>query len=282
MVRKGDRLPTTDQLLDWYTRRNYNRSMRIRKEKRATPSDVRGVEGLPVISYHLPLVVTTLSALVIFLATGFLAILSISIIVQFVTRSTSAVGNDPVFIGCICAPLAVTFLGATVYFLGAIIKGVRDLFKPVHYTRGTVSERTPGAGRRSGTWLYVNARYAGPDLAMASHVTEEQRAASPDRSQIVQPRFTPDPTLSGKRGARGRTGSYLPADRLTADLKALEAPEPGSLPPPILFRVDAAAHAALKPDDEVLIAHSPYLEHVYYVSRLKEGEWESFPNKVLI
>ena len=256
--------------------------MRIRKDNRQTPADVRGVEGLPAINYHLPLIVTTLSALVIFLATGVLAILTISIVVNFVTGSASAVGNDPVFIGCICAPLGVTFLGATVYFLGAIIKGVRDLFKPVHYTRGTVSDRTPAGGRRSGNWLYVNARYAGPDLETASHVTEEQRAASPDRSQIVQPRFTPDPAASGKRGARGRQGSYLPADRLSADLKALEAPEPGSPPPPILFRVDAAAHAAVKPDEEVLIAHSPYLEHVYYVSRLKEGEWESFPNKVLI
>ncbi|MEO6458762.1 MAG: hypothetical protein ABIO92_10915 [Chloroflexia bacterium] len=253
--------------------------MRIRKDKRNTPVDVRGVSGLPSISYRLPLVVTTLSALVIFLLTGFLGVLTISIIFQFVTRSNSMVGNDPVFIGCICAPLGATFLGATVYFLGAIIKGMRDLFKPVHYTRGTVSDRTPTAGRRSGTWLYVNARYAGPDLATASHVTEDQRAASPDRSQIVQPRFAP--VSSGKRGARGRQGVYLPADRLNEDLKALEPPEAGSLPP-ILFRVDTVAHSAMKPDDEVLIAHSPFLEHVYYVSRLKEGEWESFPNKVLI
>jgi len=256
--------------------------MRIRRDKKHTPVDVRGVDGLPAISYRLPLVVTTLSALVIFLATGFLALISISIIVQFVTRSSSAAGSDPVFIGCICAPLGATFLGATVYFLGAIIKGVRDLFRPVHYTRGTVADRPPVSGRRSGTWLHVNARYAGPDLATASHVTEEQRAASPDRSQIVQTRFAPDPVLSGKRGARGKQGSYLPADRLTADLKALEAPEPVSPSLPILFRVDAAAYAAMKPDAEVLIAHSPFLKHIYYVSRLKEGEWESFPNKALI
>ncbi len=254
----------------------------MRKETKFTPVDSRGVDGLPSVSYRLPLVVTTLAALLIFLLTGFLAIITIGIVVNYVTRSSTEVGGDPVFVGCVCAPLGVTFLGGAFYFLGAILQGLRDLRQPVHYTRGTIADREHIGGRRGGNWLYVNARYAGPDLAVASEVTEEQRAASPDRSQIVQPRFAPASTSSTAQVAKEKQGSYLPAHRLTADLKALEPLEPGAAKPALLFRIDPAAHSAIKPDDEVLVAHSPHLQHVYYVSHLRGGEWESFPNKALI
>lgn len=256
--------------------------MGTRRERTVDAVPARGVQGLPPIRYRLPIVVTTLAAMLIALVTGLFALITLGIVVNSVTRTAAEGASDPVFVGCVCAPLGLTLLGGTIFFLGAIIQGLRDLFQPVHYTRGTVAEREHIGVRRGANWLYVDARYAGPDLAVASEVTDEQRAASPDRSQIVQPRFTPEITHTPTERAKERQGSYLPAHRLTEDLKALESREPGSTKPPLIFRIDPSAHAAIKPDDEVLVAHSPYLQHVYYVSHLRGGEWESFPNKALI
>ena len=255
--------------------------MRIRSEKGIAPVAGRGVVGLPQINYRLPLIVTTLAAVLIFLLAGLLAIMTTGMVSNYVTRPASEVGGDPVFIGCVCAPLGITFIGATLYFLSAVIKGVRDLLQPVHYTRGTVADREYIGGRKGANWLYVNARYAGPDLNIASEVTEEQRAASPDRTQIVQPRFA-STAASPAQVMKEKQGSYLPAHRLTSDLKALDLPGPASTEPAILFRIDPVAHSAIKTDDEVLVAHSRHLQHVYYVSHLRGGEWETFPNKVLI
>ena len=31
-----------------------------------------------------------------------------------------------------------------------------------------------------------------------------------------------------------------------------------------------------------MVAHSRYLEHIYYVAHLRDGQWESFRNRALI
>jgi hypothetical protein len=74
--------------------------------------------------------------------------------------------------------------------------------------------------------------------------------------------------------ASRKSSGYLSADRISADSETATSRR--------IFRVDPAAHAALQAGDEVLVAHSRFLEHIFYVARLNEGEWESYRNKALI
>ena len=40
--------------------------------------------------------------------------------------------------------------------------------------------------------------------------------------------------------------------------------------------------ADLSPGEHVLVAHSPHLQHIYFVARLRDGQWHVTRNKALI
>ncbi|HUP26857.1 MAG TPA: hypothetical protein VM409_00350 [Chloroflexia bacterium] len=250
------------------------------KTRAAPPGSLRshsGLVGFPKVGYRLPIVVTTLAAALIFLATGFLSLAVISrVLLQLGWSEQPPQSSDPVFTFCICAPLGLLFIAGAVYFLLAVVKGARDLGTPLHYTRGSVAQPRAAIGRKSNNmWLTVDARYAGPDLQSAAYLTDEDRAASADRSQILQPRFAGASTSASRE-----RGGYIPTHRLTSD--SAEPEDSAKSQVPVTFRIDAAVLKILEPGTEVIVAHSRYLEHVYYVSHLRSGEWESFPNKALI
>ncbi|MDQ3706128.1 MAG: hypothetical protein M3437_13035 [Chloroflexota bacterium] len=229
-------------------------------------------KGLPRVNY-VPPVLGTLSATVLLLfVLGLLTIITgFAAVTQFGKVTNNEAQGSVLTLG-VCGLGSLLCLGATVYFAWTVIKGVRDLFTPLYYTRGIVADKRIIGGRNTGTWLGVFPSYSGTDLAVAAQIASFQPTGSSayvDRSREAE-----------RRGetSRGKSGGYLSADRISAS-----AAEENATPTPRrIFRVDPASHAVLESGDEILVAHSRYLERIFYVARLTNGEWESYRNKALI
>jgi hypothetical protein len=254
------------------------------------------VVGLPRVNYLPSIVATLVASVVLFL---FAALLALAGLLNTITQLGRAVNNETgaSYLGAgWCGLLTILALLGVFYFTMATIKGVRDLSQKPYFTRGVVSKRRSPAGRKANNWLIINPSYVGPDLYIASITTDEQKAASIDRSEIFQPRFTGDAesTLAKRRAAEAAaqasptsTGTYLSPERISAPKDPVpfgpDETQDDSLPgPKAVFRIDFASRAGLAPDEEVLVAHSHYLQHVYYVARLRNGEWEAYTNRKLI
>jgi hypothetical protein len=251
--------------------------------------------GLPRFNYLAPVLATLLAAVFLFLV---LALLAIAGVLNTVTQFTRVINNEqggsPIWGGA-CGLITLALLAGAYYFLTAILKGVRDLAAKPLFTRGSVAPRAKVDSRKAANWLVLEPEYAGADLMTASAVTDEQRAASVDRSEIFQPRFSSpgsvrfDPRDAGLRDelkTAARTEGYLRPDRISAKepeqaLAEAEASE-GPTGPRVVFRIDFASAAGFAPGDEMLVAHSRFLQHVYYVARLRSGQWELYRNRSLI
>lgn len=224
------------------------------------------VDGLPPVNYHTPMLVTLAAATVLLLVFLLLTLITGA---TAITQVGLAGSNSPAASGFTlwgCGFVSLICLAATAFFVWSVVKGTRDLVTPIQYTRGTVADKRVIGGRKSGTWLGVVPSYSGPDLAVASEVTGGQLAGGSDRA-------------SGSRNQGGgsrKSSGYLSADRISD-----QAVNETHLLRRI-FRIDPNAHAALEPGDEVLVAHSRFLEHIFYVARLNNGEWQSYTNKALI
>ncbi|HKP51869.1 MAG TPA: hypothetical protein VJ183_04365 [Chloroflexia bacterium] len=238
------------------------------------------VEGLPAIKYHLPIVATIFATLIVVLILGILTLFAFGKVAFQLNQANGTNSDDAAVTVGFCGMLGVLGALCTLYFIVALVNGVRDLFAPVHYARGTVLDKRILGGRKTGNWMGVGVRYAGPDFATAKEITDDQRAASPDRSKIVQPRFSQGPAAPSTPGAR-RSSSYLPTDRITEQVVTSNTP-PDPAAPRVVYRVDPASFEALDPGEEILIAYSRHLQHIFYVAHLKGGEWESYINKQLI
>ncbi len=237
-------------------------------------------EGLPVIRYHVPILVTIFATLMIIFVLGTLTLFAFAKVASQLSLANASNSSDITVSVGFCGLLGILGTVSTLYFITALFKGLRDLFAPVHYARGVMLDKRILGGRKTGNWMGVGVRYAGPDFETASEITDDQRAASPDRSKIVQPRFS-----QGSPGAvttrAKRTSSYLPTNRIADRAVTSDAPADPSVPR-VVYRVDPASFEALDPGEEILIAHSRYLQHIYYVAHLRGGEWESYRNKQLI
>ncbi|HEX8599485.1 MAG TPA: hypothetical protein VF952_13335 [Chloroflexia bacterium] len=229
-------------------------------------------KGLPQVNY-VPPVLGTLSATVLLLVVlGLLTLITgLAAVTQFGRVSSNDARGSLVTLG-VCGLGSLICLGATIYFAWTVIKGVRDLFTPLYYTRGVVADKRVIGGRNTGTWLGVSPSYSGPNLAVAAQAAGHETLGSSAYMARSREAARPgEPT-------RGKSGGYLSADRISAS-----AAEESTAPTPRrIFRVDPASHAVLESGDEVLVAHSRYLERIFYVARFTNGEWESYRNKALI
>jgi hypothetical protein len=222
------------------------------------------------------MVLTT--TILLFLLIAFLTLLSFANLARAFS-ATDATGNAALG-GFLCGVTGIVGVGLCLYTLWAAIKAVRDLTSPMHYTRGQIADKRSIAGRVAGQWIGVTPSYVGSSLEVASHVSDDQVAASADRSRILQTRTTPPP----RTPSQGR-GSYLSPGRISIQATPLitDADLTEERPPRrTVFRVDAGAYSQLKAEEEVLVAHSRFLEHIFYVAHLRDGDWESFKNNELI
>ena len=176
----------------------------------------------------------------------------------------------------LCGVVAIIGVIGSVYFFLALIKGGRDLFSPIQYTRGSLADKRVVGGRLVGNWIGISVAYVGPGLETASEVTDDQTAASVDRAQIVQTRNVP----AYLPRERKRSG-YLSPDRISSTV-VTDPSLVGAHAPRRVFRVEAEPYEVMMPGEEVLVAHTRFLEHIYYVAHLRDGEWESFRNRALI
>ncbi len=257
--------------------------------------------GLPRISYYPPIVATLLAAIFIFAIVATLCVVTaLNAFTQLGRVSQHEPDSSLASVG-FCGIISLVLLAGAVYFFLAVIKGIRDLGARIYYTRGTVMERQAMSARRVKDWLLVDPAYSGPDMRQASILTDEQIAASADRSQIVQPRGIKGlPRIGGKSGksadnrgfgagagpaSTSKPSAYLSPERISASA-SVEKPIISSggeaRKPHVIFRTDFASHAKLGAGEEVIVAHSPYLQHLYYVARLTNGEWEVYRNRGLI
>lgn len=245
------------------------------RDKDKMPNQDFIVQGLPPINYYLPIIVTLIATLTLFLVTAFLTLIAFGNASNAWNASGSGTEGATPAGFLLCGSFGIIGAVMSIYFFYALIKGVRDLTTPLHYTRGSLADKRAVAGRMAGDWIGVSPQYAGPEVTKASVITDEQAAASVDRSQIVHTRSTPGLRTPPKRS------SYLSRDRISTQVEV--APQSLGQPGPrVVFRVDQKAYAQLQPGEEILIAHSRFLEHIYYISHLRNGQWESFKNKTLI
>ena len=249
-----------------------------RKREAATP-------GLPTVSYSTPLIATlAISAglLVLFLALA--AITGGAAYTQIQRAINGVVGASPV-LGGLCGFVSILSL-IGIGFLGYVsFRVIRDLRTPLQFARGEVIDKRSIGGRNVGNWMAVAVRYVGPDLEQATALTDAQRAAAADRSQIVQPRFGGTTATATRSKSTPAAGSYLPAQRIYSEPAAAKPNTPAKLDDHttrVVFRVDPSSFDVLESGDEVLIAHSRHLQHIYYVAHLRAGEWESYKNKQII
>jgi hypothetical protein len=246
------------------------------RNKNKLPGEEFFIKGLPPINYYPPIVVTLLATLALFLVTVFLTLVAFGNSANAWNNSGAGTEGATPAGFLLCGSVGLFGVGLSFYFLLAIIKGVRDLGTPLHYTRGNLTDKRAVAGRMAGDWIGVTPEYAGTDINAASIVTDDQASASVDRSQIVHTRTTP-----GLRTPPPKRRGYLSPDRISTQVEVapLSLGEPG---PRVVFRIDKQAYEQLQAGEEMLVAHSRYLEHIYYISHLRDGRWESFKNKTLI
>ena len=223
--------------------------------------------GLPQVSYYPPVIVTLVAAVFLLVVLAVLTFITGLAAITQAGRVGDSQASGAGLTMFACGLVSLLCLAATVFFVWSVIKGVRDLLSPVYYTRGVVADKRVIGGRRSGTWLGVFPNYSGHDLAVASQIATPLSAGKAAYSGEAPP---------GGAAAARKSSGYLSADRISADADK-EAPAYRHI-----FRVDAASHAVMEAGDEVLIAHSRFLEHIFYVARLNGGEWESYKNKALI
>lgn len=243
---------------------------------RGSSSASKAIEGLPRVNYYPPLVVTLAATGLVFAVVLALTLIALgNAAAQWDKAGNGTEGGAAAGI-LICGSVFVVGAFGSVYFLIAIIKGVRDLFTPLQYTRGELADKRVVGGRVVGNWIGLAPSYVGPDVDVASAVTDEQAVASADRAQIVQTRNAPAPRLPDRK-----RGSYLSPDRISSSL-VTDARSTGVPGMRAVFRVDQAAYDVMSPGEEVLVAHSRFIEHIYYVAHLRDGKWESFRNKALI
>jgi hypothetical protein len=234
------------------------------------------VAGLPRVNYYGPLSVTLAATAIILALMLFLTVVAIGNTVNGWNRAAATNEGNALTGVLLCGVFSIFGVVLTVYFLIALVKGIRDLVTPMHYTRGSLVDKRVISSRLAGDWIGISTSYAGPDLNTASAIDEESLAASVDRTQIVQTRNGP---AAGQQ--KRRRTSYLAPDRLSGPVIE-EEQTTGAPGPRTVFRVDPATYGALQPGDEVLVAHSRFLEHIYYVARLRNGDWESYRNRALI
>lgn len=247
--------------------------------------------ALPRVSYYPPIIATLLAAVLLFGITGGIGLLGVFNAISELGRASER-GSTFSFGAGLCGIVGIAILAAAAYFLMAVVKGVRDLSGGIYFTRGAVIEGRKIDERKARNWLLVIPSYVGADATSATSVTDEQRAASVDRTQIVQPRFEPPvkrrlfdrtPELRGEIGPAPRQAGYLTPDRISAQKEpSVGERENENSTPHVVFRVDFATRAGFAPDEEVIVAHSRYLQHIFYIARLRNGEWEIHRNKALI
>lgn len=218
--------------------------------------------GLPQVNYYPPMLVTLIAAVFLLVVLVLLTIITgLASITQIGRVSNNESAGSGLTLAA-CGLVSLLCLAATAFFVWSVIKGVRDLFTPIYYTRGVVADKRVIGGRRAGTWLGIFPTYSGPDLSAAS-----QASGIPGGPSAGQSRWPSAPRKSS---------GYLSADRISSE------DADSGLARRRIFRVDPASHAALQAGDEVLVAHSRFLEHIFYVARLNDGEWESYRNRALI
>ncbi len=248
----------------------------------------------PRINYVAPLVAAILSSSFLLLLTMLLLYLSVS----------NALNTSEGGLLLICGLGAILFLVAGCFFAVATFKGVRDLFTPLQTIAGTVvglNNRGQDVPQMMPTMPSFR-RNAAPDALSGDKGSRRQ---SPPFWLVIDPDLGSRLEAATPPPAPPASQSVAPSTRRVFGISepATEQPDPARKEPDppasddlrlvlanraahsrqlIRFRVDRPAYEAVHTGNRVVIAHSRYLEHVYYVQRLDEFGSQTILNKSLL
>jgi hypothetical protein len=245
----------------------------------------------PRVNYLLPILATLGSTLIVIVLFAVLAFAAGSFSLRQLTEPTDdAMGSG--LTGGLCGLLALILLGSILFFLEAILKGLRDLTQPMQRLAGWVDEKYIGRGGMGGHWVIV--RLDGPPPTAPTAASVLGTAAAPAPTAPPAPVAPP-----ARRGGRAVEAAPTTTPGFGAGLADVQqktrrsAPAPAAAPVPEppprrdrantrLFRLDKPVYTALRPGEPVTIGYSRFLEHVYYVEHQEGDTPVVLYNKALI
>ncbi len=215
------------------------------------------------VSYNTPLVATIAASLVLLLVVIFLAAIGLG-------NTITLIHQEDGLSAAFCGVVTLVLLVGVAFFATAVIKGVRDLFTPLQLSTGLIVELTARAQRGGGAyWVMID-----PDL--------EAETPAPVGHYIPLSE-SPALGLDHTRRVFGVPSNTDPAPEPEPepepDLDAILRGDKGHL---LRFRVDKPVHQSLRLDERVSIAHSRYLQHVYYVQQWQGNSSVVLQNRSLL
>ncbi|PZS03484.1 MAG: hypothetical protein DLM69_02925 [Candidatus Chloroheliales bacterium] len=212
------------------------------------------------VNYQAPLWATIAASAVLLVVVGALALISLTGLFNLVFNEHDA------FTAIFCGLLNLLLLASVGFFAIALTKGVRDLTTPMQFTNGLIIDHSYRQQRGGGAyWLVLDTEAeAEPAPVMRYIPMSQSKALKNDDTRLVF-------------GANPSAGD--------ADLPAPAEDDPGRLfarnerltsAIVLRFRVDKPVYESLRLNDRVTVAHSRYLQHVYYVQ-----QWEGNHSVVL-
>ena len=237
--------------------------------------------------YLLPILATLGSTLIVILLFTVLAFAAGAFSLRQLTEPTDdTLGSG--LTGGLCGLLALILIGSVLFFLEAIVKGVRDLSQPMQRLDGWVDHKYVGRGGMGGHWVIV--RLDGPPPTAPRTVgvlTAPAPAPAPVATPVTRGGRPVEAAPTTTPGFGAGLAEVQQKTRRSAPAPAPIAPAPA--PPPVrdrantrLFRLDKLVYNALQPGEPITVGYSRFLEHVYFVEH-HEGETPVvLDNKALI
>ena len=220
------------------------------------------------VNYAAPLWATISASLLLVLVVGFLAILSFTGLINLIVNEHDG------FTALFCGLLNLILFAGLAFFVVAITKGVRDLSTPLQLTNGLIVDHSYRQQRGGGAyWLVVDTDAQSEPAPVMRYIPMSQsKALKNDNTRLV---FGANPSADDPD---------IPAPAPAEDdpKQIFARNERLTLPTILRFRVDKPVYESLRLNDRVTIAHSRFLQHVYYVQQWEGNQGVVLKNKSLL
>jgi hypothetical protein len=218
------------------------------------------------VNYQAPLWATIGASTVLLLVAGALATVSLIGLFNLVVNEHDAM--TAIF----CGLLNLVLLTGIGFFTVALTKGVRDLITPMQLVNGLIVDHSYRQQRGGGAyWLVVDTEAEPEPAPVMRYIPMSQsKALKNDDTRLV----------FGANPSPGDADLPNPTEDDPARLFARD--ERLTLPTILRFRVDKPVYESLRLNDRVTIAHSRYLQHVYYVQQWEGNHGVVLKNRSLL
>ncbi len=220
------------------------------------------------VNYAAPLWATISASLLLVAVVGFLAILSFTGLINLLVNERDG------FTALFCGLLNLLLFTGLAFFAVAITKGARDLGTPMQLTNGLIVDHSYRQQRGGGAyWLVVDTDAQSEPAPIMRYIPMAQsKALKNDNTRLV----------FGVNPAPADPDVPTPAPAEDDPNQIFARNERLTMPTILRFRVDKPLYESLRLNDRVTIAHSRYLQHVYYVQQWEGNHGVVLKNKSLL